>query len=104
MHIREPEITSGVTIGQRLVIDPQQMQNRGMQIMHAHRVLLRGKAESWAESCEVSITRESKRRRFEQREVIVSTNMRLLPKFWKWAGMQSVIYMRRETVRQRHCG
>ena len=56
----------------------------------------------WGPSCEVSTTRELNRGRYEQREVIVLREMSWWPKSWKWTGLQSVICVRRETMRQRH--
>ncbi len=38
MHIGEAEITSGVLVGQFLVIEPKQMQNRRVKIVHVHLV------------------------------------------------------------------
>ncbi len=57
---------------------------------------------SWAEGTEVSTTREQNRGRYEQREVVVLRDLSWWPKSWRWAGMQSVICVRRETMRQRH--
>ena len=34
MHIRQPEITPGVTIGQLLVIESEERENRRMQIVN----------------------------------------------------------------------
>lgn len=56
----------------------------------------------WVEGCEVSTTREQNRGRYEQREVVVVRSMNWWPKSWKWEGIQSVICVRRETMRQRH--
>ena len=56
----------------------------------------------WAQGVEVSLTREQNRGRYEQREVVVSRDMSWWPKSWRWAGLQSVICVRRETMRQRH--
>ncbi len=56
----------------------------------------------WAESCEVSATVEQNRGRYEQREVVVLRETGWWPKAWKWTGLQSVICVRRETMRQRH--
>ncbi len=58
--------------------------------------------QGWAEGCEVSTTREQNRGRYEQREVVVLRDLSWWPKSWKWAGLQSVICVRRETLRQRH--
>lgn len=45
---------------------------------------------------------EQNRGRYEQREVVVVREMDWWPKSWKWAGLQSVICVRRETMRKRH--
>ena len=37
-HIRQPEIAPLELIRQPLVIDPQAMQNRRLQIVHMHRI------------------------------------------------------------------
>ncbi len=58
--------------------------------------------QGWAESCEVSTTREQNRGRYEQREVVVLRETDWWHKAWKWTGLQSVICVRRETLRQRH--
>jgi len=58
--------------------------------------------QGWAESCEVSATVEQNRGRYEQREVVVLRETDWWPKAWKWTGLQSVICVRRETMRQRH--
>lgn len=50
----------------------------------------------------MSTTREQNRGRHEQREVIVVREMSWWPRSWKRAGLQSVICVRRETMRQRH--
>jgi predicted transposase YbfD/YdcC len=47
-------------------------------------------------------TREQNRGRYEQREVVVLRDLSWWPKSWIWAGLQSVICVRRETMRQRH--
>ena len=39
MHICEPVVASLVFIGESLVVNPQQMQYRGVEIVHVHRVL-----------------------------------------------------------------
>ncbi|OYW70010.1 MAG: hypothetical protein B7Z21_00310 [Verrucomicrobiales bacterium 32-60-5] len=57
---------------------------------------------SWVQDCEVSTSCEQNRGRYEQREVVVSRKLDWWPKSWKWAGLQSVICVRRETMRQRH--
>lgn len=56
----------------------------------------------WVDGCEVGTTREQNRGRYEQREVVVVREMDWWPKSWKWAGLQSIICVRRETMRQRH--
>jgi predicted transposase YbfD/YdcC len=56
----------------------------------------------WVQGSEVSTTCEQNRGRYEQREVVVSRELDWWPKSWKWAGLQSVICVRRETMRQRH--
>ena len=58
----------------------------------------------WQPGCEVSTTIEQNRGRYEKREVVVIRDMSWWPKSWKWAGLQSVICVRRETMRQRHSG
>lgn len=57
---------------------------------------------AWVQGSEVSTSREQNRGRYEQREVVVSREQSWWPKSWKWAGLQSVICVRRETMRQRH--
>ena len=57
---------------------------------------------NWAQGCEVSTTREQNRGRYEQREVVVLRDLSGWPKSWRWAGLQSIICVRRETMRQRH--
>lgn len=56
----------------------------------------------WAEGCEMSTTREQNRGRYEQREVVVVREMDWWPRSWKWSGLQSIICVRRETMRHRH--
>ncbi len=56
----------------------------------------------WQPGCEVSTTIEQNRGRYEKREVAVIRDMSWWPKSWKWAGLQSIICVRRETIRQRH--
>lgn len=79
------------------------------QALIAHFEAMRSSAQEqlhsagcWDQSCEVSITREQNRGRYEQREVVVSREQSWWPKSWKWSGLQSVICVRRETMRQRH--
>ena len=50
----------------------------------------------------MSTTREQNRGRYEQREVVVLRDLSWWPKSWRWAGLQSVICVRRETMRPRH--
>ncbi len=50
----------------------------------------------------MNTTREQNRGRYEQREVVVLRDLSWWPKACKWAGLQSVICVRRETMRQRH--
>jgi len=57
---------------------------------------------TWVQGSEISTSREQNRGRYEQREVVVSREQAWWPKAWKWAGLQSVICVRRETMRQRH--
>ena len=57
---------------------------------------------AWVQGSEVSTSCEQNRGRYEQREVVVSRELDWWPKSWKWAGLQSVICVRRETMRQRH--
>ena len=45
VNISQAEVTSGIAIGQLFVINPQQMQDRGMKIMHMHRILRRVHSE-----------------------------------------------------------
>src|SRR5690606_21482186 len=45
MHIRQPEIAPRVAIRQAFVIESQQMQHGGMQVVDGHRVLDRAEAE-----------------------------------------------------------
>ncbi|MBL9177670.1 MAG: ISAs1 family transposase [Verrucomicrobiaceae bacterium] len=59
---------------------------------------------SWAEGCELSLACEQNRGRYERREVVVSRDLGGWPKSWKWAGLQSLICVRRESMRQRHSG
>lgn len=59
---------------------------------------------SWAPGCEVSTSCERNRGRYERREVVVSREQSWWPKSWQWEGLQSVICVRRETMRQRHGG
>ncbi len=40
-YIGETEITTGIMIGELLVIDPEQVQDGGMEVMHMHGILLR---------------------------------------------------------------
>lgn len=56
----------------------------------------------WQPTCEVSTNTEQNRGRYEKREVIVIRDMSWWPKSWKWEGLQSIICVRRETMRQRH--
>ena len=56
----------------------------------------------WQPECEVSTTSEQNRGRYEKREVVVIREASWWPKAWKWAGLQSIICVRRETMRQRH--
>jgi predicted transposase YbfD/YdcC len=58
----------------------------------------------WLPGCEVSITCEQNRGRYEKRDVVVIRDVSWWPKSWKWAGLQSIICMRRETLRQRQRG
>src|SRR5689334_10469692 len=39
MHVSEPELASLEAEGQPLVIDPEQMQDRRLEIVHVHRIL-----------------------------------------------------------------
>lgn len=57
---------------------------------------------AWVQGSEVSTSCEQNRGRYEQREVVVSRELDWWPKSWKWEGLQSVICVRRETMRQRH--
>ena len=44
-HICQPEIAAGVAVGEPLVIETQQVQHRGVQVVDVNRVLNRAKAE-----------------------------------------------------------
>lgn len=57
---------------------------------------------SWAAGCEMSTTCEQNRGRYERREVVVVRDLSWWPHSWNWPGLQSVICVRRETMRQRH--
>jgi len=41
MDIRESEVTAGIPVSQLLVVDPQQVQDRGMQVVHVDLVFHR---------------------------------------------------------------
>lgn len=56
---------------------------------------------SWPSTCVVSSSTEMNRGRCEGREVTVITTMEWFTKSWKWHGLQSVICVRRQTMRQR---
>src|SRR5438477_7111775 len=43
--VREPEIASVVAVGQFLVVEPQQPQDRGVQVVHVYFILDRARAE-----------------------------------------------------------
>ncbi len=55
-------------------------------------------AESWQEAG----TLERNRGRYEQRDVVVCRDLAWFDKSWKWPGLQSVVEVRRRTMRQRH--
>jgi predicted transposase YbfD/YdcC len=55
-------------------------------------------AESWQET----VTCEMNRGRYEQRDVVVCLDLAWFDKSWKWPGLQSVVEVRRRTMRQRH--
>lgn len=55
-------------------------------------------AEAWLEAA----TRGMNRGRYEQRDVVVCRDLAWFDKSWKWPGLQSVIEVRRHTMRQRH--
>lgn len=55
----------------------------------------------WQPQCEVSLTTEQNRGRYERREVVVVRETHWWPKSWKWEGLQSIICVRRETLRHR---
>tara|TARA_Y100001934_G_scaffold31558_1_gene35201 strand:+ start:148 stop:264 length:117 start_codon:yes stop_codon:yes gene_type:complete len=38
MHVGEPEIAAGVSIGQVFVIDAQEMKHGGVQVVNAHAI------------------------------------------------------------------
>lgn len=59
---------------------------------------------AWPESCAVSTSTEMNRGRCETREVVVIASLDWFTKSWKWQGLQSVICVRRLTMRQRHAG
>ena len=48
----------------------------------------------------MSTTCEQNRGRYERREVVVERELSWRPRSWKWAGLASVICVRRETMRQ----
>jgi len=56
----------------------------------------------WPEAWQEAGTREMNRGRYEQRGVVVCRNPDWFDKSWKWPGLQSVIEVRRQTLRQRH--
>lgn len=56
----------------------------------------------WPESWQEAGTREMNRGRYEQRDVVVCRDLAWFDKSWKWPGLQSVIEVRRRTLRQRH--
>lgn len=56
----------------------------------------------WQPTCEASTTTEQNRGRYEKREVIVIRDISWWLKSWKWEGLQSIICVRCETMRQRH--
>ena len=39
LHVGQPHVAAGVAVGQALVVEPEQVEDRGVQIMHVHRVL-----------------------------------------------------------------
>src|SRR5665213_2541739 len=43
-HIRQPEIPALMTIGQALMLQPEKVQNRGVEIMRMHGLIDRPKA------------------------------------------------------------
>ncbi len=55
-------------------------------------------AASWQQA----ETREMNRGRYEQRRIVVSFDLAWFDKSWKWPGLQSIIEVRRQTLRQRH--
>lgn len=58
----------------------------------------------WPEAWQEAGTREMNRGRYEQRSVVVCLDLAWFDKSWKWPGLQSVIEVRRRTMRQRHSG
>ena len=56
----------------------------------------------WAGDWQVATTCEMNRGRYEHTEVVVCLDLAWFDKSWKWPGLQSVIEVRRQTVRQRH--
>ena len=57
---------------------------------------------TWPDSCDVVVTEEINRGRYEERTVIATTVGDWWPKSFLWYGVQSVICVIRRTVRQRH--
>ena len=41
MHVGEAEVAARMPVGEALVVEAQQMEQRGVQVVHVHRVLLR---------------------------------------------------------------
>jgi predicted transposase YbfD/YdcC len=58
----------------------------------------------WQPQCEVSLTTEQNRGRYERREVVVERETDWWAKSCQWAGLQSIICVRRETLRHRQSG
>ena len=54
VHVSQTKITTGHAIGQSLVIEAQQVQHRGVQVMHRNRLLDRSISEVVGRSVGVS--------------------------------------------------
>ena len=39
LDVGQPQVASGVSVGQTLVIEPEQVEDRGVQVVNVHRVL-----------------------------------------------------------------
>ena len=61
-------------------------------------------AIEWADSCDVSLTAEMNRGRWEERQVIAVPVGDWFPKAFLWYGLQSLVCVIRRTMRQRQGG